>query len=113
MRIGGRSLDAAVPAEVVRVAVAVLLAVGLVVLLEVGVQVGERESVVRGDEVHARGRTAARRPVEIAAAGEPRRELRQRAVVAAPEPPRGVAVASVPFAPAGGEVADAIAVRAD
>ena len=57
----GAALDAAVPAVVVVGAVAVVLAVGLVVLAVVGHQVVQREAVVRGDEVHRRQRPDAPR----------------------------------------------------
>ncbi len=52
-------------------AVAVVFAVGLVVLLVVGNQVAQREAVVRGDEVDARGGTPRGVLIEIGAAGEP------------------------------------------
>ena len=55
------ALDAAVPAQVVRVAVAVVFAVGLVVFLVVRDEIGQREPVVRGHEVDAGVRLAARR----------------------------------------------------
>src|SRR5579884_3484577 len=48
-----RTLDAAVPRPVEALAVAVVLAVRLVVLVVVRDEVGEREPVVRGDEVDA------------------------------------------------------------
>jgi hypothetical protein len=65
-RVVGRALDAAVPGTVVVGAVAVVLAVGLVVLVVVCREVGEREAVVRGDEVdRGRGPTAVR-PEEVA-----------------------------------------------
>ncbi len=66
----GLSFDAAVPAKVVIGAVAVLLAVGLVVLLVVADEIREGEAVVRGDEVDARVRHATGVCVEVAAAGE-------------------------------------------
>ena len=56
-------------------AVAVLLAVGLVVLLVVGDQVAQREAVVGGDEVDAGVRPPAGALVEVGAAGEARAEL--------------------------------------
>jgi hypothetical protein len=51
--IDGLALGAAIPGEVVVGAVAVVLAVGLVVLAVVGDEIGEREAVVGGDEVDA------------------------------------------------------------
>ena len=53
LRIVGRPLDAAVPAAIVVGAVAVVLAVGLVVLAVVRHEIVQREAVVAGDEVHA------------------------------------------------------------
>src|SRR5581483_12234922 len=58
-RIVGWSFSAAVPRTVVVLAVPVLLAVRLVVLLVVGDQVSQRESVVAGDKVDAGARLAA------------------------------------------------------
>ena len=52
-RIVGGTFDAAVPAHVVVVAVAILFAVGLVVLLLVGHKIRQRESVVRRHEIDA------------------------------------------------------------
>ena len=67
LRVVGRALDAAVPGPVVALAVAVVLAVGLVVLLVVGDEVAQREAVVRGDEVDARDRPAAGVLVQVGA----------------------------------------------
>src|SRR6185436_9638752 len=100
--------DAAVPAQVVVLAVGVLLAVSLVVLAVVADEVGQREAVVRGDEVDARVRTPPALLVEIAAAREPRRQLGERAAVAAPEAPYRVAVLAVPLRPFRREVPDLV-----
>src|SRR3712207_8312031 len=54
-----RSLDAAVPRAVVGLAVRAALAVGVVVLVVVGGEIGEREAVVGGDEVDRRVRVTA------------------------------------------------------
>ena len=67
-------LLAAVPGEVVVVAVGVALAVLPVVLVVVGDEVGEGEAVVAGQEVDRVPGRAVRAPVEVGAAGEPRRE---------------------------------------
>src|SRR5208282_3481324 len=48
----GGTFGAAVPGPVVIAAVPAVLAVGLVVLVVVGDQVGQGEAVVAGDEVH-------------------------------------------------------------
>ena len=66
--VGGRPFDAAVPAQIVVLAVGVAFAVGLVVLVVVADEIGEGEAVVRGDEVDAGVRTPAALLVEIAAA---------------------------------------------
>ena len=68
VRILGRTLDAAVPAQIVVLAVPVVLAVLLVVLVVVADEVVEGEAVVRGDEVDARVRLAAAVRVQIVAA---------------------------------------------
>jgi hypothetical protein len=52
-RVRGLALDAAVPANVVVAAVAILLAVRLVLLAVVAHEVPEREAVVAGDVVDA------------------------------------------------------------
>jgi class I fructose-bisphosphate aldolase len=57
LRIVGLALDAAVPRAVVVGAVAAVLAVGVVVLLVVGDEVGEREAVVGRDQVDRGGRS--------------------------------------------------------
>ena len=105
-------LDAAVPGAVVVGAVAVALEVGLVVLLVVGDEVGQREAVVRGDEVDRGGRVAAVGLVEIARAREARGE-RGHARLAAPDVAHRVAVEAVPLRPEHREVADLIAARAE
>ena len=53
------AFGAAVPREVVRVAVAVVFAVRFVVLVVVGDEIVQREAVVRGDEIDARPGLAA------------------------------------------------------
>ena len=71
----GRSLDAPVAAVVVVAPVAVVLAVGLVVLAVVADEVGQGEAVVAGDEVDAGVGAATARRVDVARAGEARGEL--------------------------------------
>ena len=57
-RVVGRALDPVVPRAVAVAAVPVVLAVGLVVLVVVGDEVGGREAVVGGDEVDRGGGAA-------------------------------------------------------
>ena len=117
----GRTFGAVVPRAVVVAAVAVVLAVGLVVLLLVGDEVGEGEAVVRGDEAdRGEGRPLGE---EVTAAHEPGREVahprtahlarRERPRVGEPEVARGVAEAVVPLRPRPRELPGAPAVRAD
>ncbi|VTY32308.1 Uncharacterised protein [Xylophilus ampelinus] len=97
-------------------AVAVALAVGFVVAPVVAQQVAQVEAVVRGDEVHGGGR----RPAAVAelAAGrqQPVREgaatLGALAALTQPEAAHRVAVAVVPFEPAGWEVTEPVTARA-
>ena len=109
----GRPFDAAVPRAVVLLAVAVVLAVGLVVLLVVRDQIAQREAVVRGDEVDAGVGAPRGALVEVGAAGEAGAEFRQRLVAAAPEVAHRVAVLAVPLGPQRREVADLVAPFAD
>src|SRR5436305_2038451 len=71
----GLPFGAAVPAQVVVVAVAVLFAVRVVVLVVVADEIHQREPVVRGDEVDARVRLTAALRIQIVAAGQARRQL--------------------------------------
>ena len=94
------ALDAAVPATGCRRAVAVVLAVGLVVLALVADQVHEREAVVAGDEVDAIGGQPAARRVQVARSREPRGHLADEPGLAAHEAAHHVAIAAVPLGPA-------------
>ena len=67
-RVVGVAFDAAIPAEIVVDAVAVLLAVGLIVFCVVGDQIVEREAVVAGDEVDAVDTAGARWSGRVGAA---------------------------------------------
>ena len=84
-------------------------AVGVVVLLVVGHQVGQGEAVVGGDEVDGRHGAAARVLVEVGGAGDAGGEFAQRGRLAAPEVADGVAVLAVPFRPLRREVAHLVA----
>jgi len=95
------------------VAVAVLLAVGLVVLAVVRDQIGEREAVVRGDEVDAGERPPPGVGVEIARPGEAIGEVAEPLRLAAPVVAHAVAILAVPLRPQRREVADLIATVAD
>src|SRR5205823_11369371 len=102
------ALDAEVPRPVVRVAVLVPLAVGLVVLVVVGDEVAQREAVVAGDEVDRRIGPAAVVLVEIARAGQAVAQLRDAGLGATPEVADAVAVFAVPLGPQRRELADLV-----
>ena len=94
-------------------AVAVVLAVRLVVLVVVGDEIVEREAVVRRHEVDRGPRLAAAIGEQVGRRGEAGGELGQLSVVAAPIGPHRVAIAVVPFRPAGRETADLVAAGPD
>ncbi|MET3823440.1 hypothetical protein ABID76_006166 [Burkholderia ambifaria] len=112
-RIVGGAFSAPVRAAVVVAAVAVVLAVGLVVLVRIRHQIGEREAVVRGDEIDRRPGSAPLMVEQVGRAREPRGELRALARIAAPEAPHRVAKAVVPFGEAGRMTAQLIAAGAE
>ena len=111
-RVLRRPLDAVTPGIVRVGSVSVVFAVRLVVLLLVRDQVGEGESVVRDDEVHALRRRGGARE-HVARAGHSGRDLAAHAWVSAPEAARGVAEAVVPFGEGGAERSEAIAAGAE
>ncbi len=112
-RVVCRAFGAAVPGSIVRLAVAVVVAVGLVVLVVVADEVSEREAVVGGDEVDAGVGFAAGRLVQVRAAGQPIAEFAERSGLASPEVAHGVAVLPVPLRPERREVAHLVAALAD
>src|ERR1043165_3259162 len=90
-------------------AVAIVFAVGLVVLVIVTDQILKRETVMAGDEVDAGVGGPAGLLVEVGETGQARGELRCRAAVPLPEAAHVVPVAAIPFRPQHGEVADLVA----
>ena len=113
IRVVGRALHPAVPRPVVAFAVAVVLAVGLVVLLVVRHQVGQREAVVTGDEVDARAWPPPGGFVEVRGPGQPRGEFAEGRGFAPPVVAHNVAILPVPFGPQTWKVADLITALAD
>ena len=91
------------------VAVPVVLAVGVVVPALVADQVLEREAVVRGDVVDGGPGMAAGRLVDLARPGHGPGQLRQLALVAAPEGADRIAELVVPLAPSRRKGADPVA----
>ena len=106
----GGAFGAAVPGPVVAGAVAVVLAVGLVVLVVVGDEVAQGEAVVDGDQVDRGGGPAADGGVQVRRAGEAVGELADPDRVAAPEVAHRVAVLAVPLPPQRREPAQVVAV---
>ena len=107
--IVGRSFGAVIPTVIGVMAVAIVLAVRFVVLVVVADDVVQRETVMGGDEVHARPRLAAAPVEDVAGRRQAGAERREKTFVALPEPAHDVAILVVPFRPAGREAADLIA----
>src|SRR5215469_13908562 len=99
-RVVARALDTAVPTPIVIGAIAVILAVGLVVLIVVRSQVVQRESVVTCYEVHALFRLAFFMAVDFVASKDPVSEVLQRAVLGTEEASNVIAKATIPLFPA-------------
>ena len=113
MRIRGRPLDTTVAAVIAVVPVAVVLAVGLVVLVRVRHQVTQTKAIVRGHVVHRLRARAATRLKQIGRRAQPQRKLAARALPLDPELAHRVAEAVVPFEPGVREAAQLIAAGAD
>src|SRR4030095_6376680 len=111
--IVGGALRATVPGGIVVGTIAVLFAVGFVVLSVVGDEVGEGEAVVSGDEVDAGRGAPPSLLVEIARAGEAIAEIGDLALVALPVAAGGGPGVSAPLPPARREIAHLIAAFAE
>ncbi len=111
--IVARALRAVVPALVVGGAVAIVFAVGVVVLFGVADQVGERETVVGGDEVDAGAQWAIARAEQIGTASQAGRQGTTQAFVAAPEAADVITKGVVPLLPGRAESTDLMTTGAD
>ena len=111
LRVVRLALDPEVLGAVVVAPVAVVLAVGAVVLAHVGDRVAHREAVMGGHEVHRGVRRAPVVGVQVGGAGQPRRDGPDARGVTPPEVPDRVAVLVVPLHPRRWELADAVAVH--
>ena len=106
------ALHTMVPAMIGAGAIAVLLAIGLIMLVLEGGEVGERETIMRGDEVDpARGAMFCAK--YFGRTGEPRCQRAEHTAIPAPEAADVIAVLVVPFPPAAGEIAGLIAAGAN
>ena len=94
-------------------AVAILFAVGLVVLFVVADQIVQGKAVVSGDEINARVGQPAVVAVQIARSGQAKAEAADLSGVAFPKAPHGVAIGRVPFGPQNRKVADLITARSE
>ncbi len=109
----GRTLDAAVPAQVVSMAVVVVLEIRLVVAIVVAHQIAQREAVVRGHEIDAGGGLAAVVAEHVAGSGKALGEFADFARIAAPERTHRIAIAVIPLGPAGRKAAQLVAAETD
>src|SRR5207248_4422364 len=96
-RVVGRTLDTAIIAVVVAGAVAIVLAVGLIVLLVVAEEVGQRKTVVHGDVVDAGARPPTIMVEQVGGRGHAARDVADQAAFAAPVAPHGAAIAVGPL----------------
>src|SRR6188474_2113809 len=85
LRVIGRSFDTAIPRLIIVVTVAVVVVVQLVVFFVVADQIGQCESVMGCDEVHARVRPPAVMFIKIGASGESIRHVTSAAFIAFPK----------------------------
>jgi hypothetical protein len=86
------------------VAVHAVLEVRFVVPIVVRDRVVQREAVVRGDEIEARGRLAGVVTEQVARAGEALRERAQQRRIPAPVRADGITIAVVSIRTSGGKV---------
>ncbi len=105
---GGRTFNTAVPGTIVTFAVPVAFAVGFVVFFVIAHQIVHGEAVVRGDEVHGCDRSAAVDLIQIGTAHEAAGEFRQGGRLRTPKVAHAIAIAAIPFGPAGWEAAHLI-----
>src|SRR5215470_18200191 len=104
---------AAIVALVVVGAVAIVLAIGEIVLFVIGKQVRKRETVMHGDVVDGSARIAALTTEEVGGRRHAARDFADETAFTAPVTPQRAAVAVVPFRPLRGKLADLIAAEAD
>src|SRR5438309_9750379 len=98
---------------VIVVAIMVLLPVGSVVFLIVANEIGESESVVRGDKINAGVRPFAIVLIKIGAASQPIRHFADLPLVALPKTAHGIAIFPIPFRPQDRKIPNLIPAFAD
>ena len=112
-RVRGRSLDPAIPAEVGIASVAIILAIGLIVLFIVADQVLQCETIMRGNKIYARPGTPAAVAEDVGRARHARGEIGDETLVTLPKAPHCVAVLPIPLRPARRKIAQLVAVRTE
>ncbi len=84
--------------------ITVAFAIGIVSLLVVTDQVGEREPIVRGDKVDARIGSASVIFIKIAASRKAVSKVRDQIIISTPESADGISIDAVPFRPQGWKI---------
>ena len=111
-RIIGIPLRSAIPTAVVPLAVLIVLAIGFVMALVVADQIVEGKTVVSGDEIDAGMRAATIVLIQIGRTGQTISQLADQPALTAPVITHHIAVFTIPFAPADGELTHLITVFA-
>ena len=93
------AFGAAIPRDIIVGSVAIVLAIGLIALGFEGNEIGEGETVMRGDEIYRSRKWPVARPKNIRRSGKPCREGPDGARIATPKLPEAVARVVVPLAP--------------
>src|SRR5262245_9950769 len=112
-RIRGRALDPAIPAEIGIASVAIVLAIGFIVLFVVADQVLQSETIMRGNKIDAGPRTPAAVTEDVGRARHARGEIGDETLVTLPKAPHRVAVLPIPLGPARRKIAQLIATRTE
>src|SRR5208282_2535378 len=113
VRIAGRPIDPAIPAEIGVASVAIIVAVGFIMLVVVADQILQSETVMGGDEIDARPRTPAAVAEDVGRARHARGEIGDEALVAFPKTPDRVAVLPIPLGPTRRKITELIAIGAE
>src|SRR6185437_561399 len=113
LRIIGRAFGAVIPGMVVRMPVAIVLAVGFVVFVVVRDKIVEVEAVMRRDEIYTGPWFAPTLVEEIARARYAFSEFGKLSLITLPIATEGITEFIVPFGPTWRELPDLIAARTD
>ena len=111
--VRGRSLDPAIPAEVGIASVAIVVAIGLIVLFVVADQVLQCETVMRGNKIDACPRAPAPVAEDVGRPRHARSQIGDEPLVTLPKAPHCVAVLPIPLCPTWRKIAQVVAVGAE